>query len=62
MIRYHRNKTAKWIVPSTEMDGEAFQYVVQPNALRPADRMDVSYSLKYDGTNRQTFVTQTLSR
>jgi hypothetical protein len=44
------------------MDGEAFQYVVQPNALRPADRMDVSYSLKYDGTNRQTFVTQTLSR
>ncbi|MEM4990722.1 hypothetical protein V8G57_25265 [Collimonas sp. H4R21] len=55
-------KTAKWIVPSTEMDGEAFQYVVQPNALRPADRMDVSYSLKYDGTNRQTFVTQTLSR
>ncbi|WP_211441384.1 hypothetical protein [Collimonas humicola] len=55
-------KTAKWIVPSAEMDGEAFQYVVQPNALRPADRMDVSYSLKYDGTNRQTFVTQTLSR
>lgn len=55
-------KSAGWIVPSTELDGEAFQYVVQPNALRPADRMDVSYSLRYDGTNRQTFVTQTISR
>lgn len=55
-------KSAGWIVPSAELDGEAFQYVVQPNALRPADRMDVSYSLRYDGTNRQTFVTQTISR
>ncbi|MGS0741337.1 hypothetical protein ACVBEF_05835 [Glaciimonas sp. GG7] len=55
-------KAAGWIMPSAEMDGEAFQYAVQANALRPADRMDVSYSVRYDGTNRQTFVSQTLSR
>lgn len=53
-----------WLVPSSdpEMGGAAFRYVVAPNEVRPYDRMDVSYWLRYDGTVRQIFVTQTLSK
>lgn len=53
-----------WIIPSTaqEMGGAAFKFEVKPNAARPYERMDVSYWLRYDGTLRQVFVTQTLSR
>ncbi len=53
---------AGWLVPSAEMDGATYQFEVKPNELRPADRMDVNYTLRYDGTLRQIFVTQTLSR
>ncbi|WMC11751.1 hypothetical protein PU634_05130 [Oceanimonas pelagia] len=57
-------EASDWIVPSAdpEMGGAAFRFVVAPNEASPYDRMDVSYWLRYDGTNRQTFVTQTLSR
>lgn len=53
-----------WLVPSTiyEWKGAAYQFMVAPNAARPYDAMDVSYSLHYDGAVRQIVVTQTLSR
>lgn len=55
---------SKWIVPSSEpeMGGKAFLYDVRPNEVRPYEDMDVTYALRYDGTNRRTFVTQTLSK
>lgn len=53
-----------WLVPSSaaEMDGAAWRYEVQPNAQRPYDCLDVRYWLRYDGTVRQIYVTQTLTR
>lgn len=53
-----------WLVPSNDpqMNGAAWAYDVRPNEQRPYDAMDVSYWLRYDGTNRQTFVTQTLTK
>lgn len=55
---------SKWIVPSSEpeMGGKSFIYDVRPNEQRPYEDMDVTYALRYDGTNRRTFVTQTLSK
>jgi hypothetical protein len=57
-------QAAGWIVPSNDpsMGGKAFRYEVAPNAVRPYDRMDVRYWVRYDGTVRQIFVTQTLSK
>jgi len=57
-------EASKWIVPSSEpeMNGKAFIYDVRPSAQRPYEDMDVTYALRYDGTNRRTFVTQTLSK
>lgn len=57
-------EASKWIVPSSEpeMGGKAFVYDVRPNEMRPYEDMDVTYALRYDGTNRRTFVTQTLSK
>lgn len=53
-----------WLVPSNDpsMGGAAFKFVVQPNEVRPYDVMDVAYWLRYDGTVRQIFVTQSLTR
>lgn len=53
-----------WLVPSNspEMNGKAWLFDVRPNAVRPYDRMDCSYFVRYDGTVRQIFVTQTLTR
>jgi urease alpha subunit len=34
---------------------------VTRNLQRPADRMDVAYGVHYDGVNRATFITQTIS-
>lgn len=59
-VLFEGAESAEWITPSQELDGRSFQYVVQPNAARPADLMDVAYSLHYDGTTRQMHVTQTL--
>lgn len=57
-------ESARWLVPSSapEMNGRAWIYDVRPNAQRPYDAMDVSYWLRYAGTNRQTLVTQTMMR
>lgn len=53
-----------WLVPSNDpaMGGAAFKFMVQPNEVRPYDVMDVAYWLRYDGTVRQIFVTQSLTR
>jgi hypothetical protein len=53
-----------WLVPSSDpfMEGRAWKFDVRQNEIRPYDQMDVSYWLRYDGTVRQIFVTQTLSR
>lgn len=57
-------EAAGWLVPSSapEMEGRAWRFDVRQNEVRPYDRMDVSYWLRYDGTVRQIFVTQTLTR
>lgn len=57
-------QAAEWIVPSEDatMSGGAFKFEVKPNAANPFDQMDVNYWVHYDGTARQIFVTQTLSK
>ncbi|MGL5948124.1 MAG: hypothetical protein ACRCYV_03560 [Aeromonas sp.] len=57
-------QASDWIVPSGDpsMGGAAFRFSVAPNEASPYDKLDVNYWLRYDGTNRQTFVTQTLSK
>jgi len=57
-------EASRWIVPSADpaMNGKAWAFDVRPNEQLPYDAMDVSYWVRYDGTNRQTFVTQTLTR
>lgn len=53
-----------WIVPAADpdMDGAAAKYYVGPSEARPYEEMVVSYSVRYDGTNRVTTVTQTFVR
>ncbi|MDF0606949.1 hypothetical protein HZU77_015035 [Neisseriaceae bacterium TC5R-5] len=55
---------AGWLTPSLtpEMAGAAWRLDIRPNAQRPYDCIDCAYWLHYDGTVRQIFVTQTLSR
>lgn len=55
-------QSAGWIVPSTFMNGAAFQYSVVPSTIKPADNVIVTYSLRYDGVARQITVTQTISK
>lgn len=61
---FENAEASDWIVPSDDpaMGGAAFKFEVLPNAARPYELMDIRYWLRYDGTNRQTHVTQTLSR
>ena len=59
-------EAAKWILPSPDRKspifGKAFAFTVQPNNMRPKDRMDISYWLYYDGTARAIYVQQTISK
>ncbi|CAN7645645.1 hypothetical protein [Paraburkholderia terricola] len=55
-------ETAGWLKPRAAMNGAAFQYSVVPNAQKPADKVDVKYTLGYDGVARQITVTQTISK
>lgn len=57
-------QAAEWLVNSNDpaMGGAAFKIEVAPNAARPYDQMDVRYWVRYDGTARQIFVTQTLTK
>lgn len=62
--RFTDAQTAGWLVPSTfpPLNGAAFMYSLAPNAQSPADKIDITYTLRYDGVARQMTVTQTLSR
>ena len=57
-------QSAGWIVPSTDpsMNGQGWRYELLPDAVHPYDRMIVNYWIRYDGTIRQIFATQTVSR
>lgn len=57
-------QTSGWLMPSTAegMDGAAFRYVVNPNAARPYDVMDVEVWVRFDGAVRQIFVTANLTK
>lgn len=51
--------SAGWLVAGS---GNAFAFEVVANEQRPYDRMDIHYWLHYDGTVRQIYVTQTLTK
>lgn len=53
-----------WLDASNDpaMGGAAYKFEVAPNELKPYDAMDVRYWVRYVGTARQIFVTQTLTR
>lgn len=57
-------QAAEWLVPSEDaaMTGGAFRFEIKPNEARPYDQMDVNYWVHYDGTARQIFATQTLTK
>lgn len=57
-------EAAEWIVPSSDpaMKGATARYEVAPNAARPYDALDVRYWVRYDGTNRVSYVTQTITK
>ena len=57
-------QAAGWLVASNDpaMGGAAYRFEVAPNQAKPYDAIDVRYWLRYDGTVRQIFVTQTLTR
>jgi hypothetical protein len=57
-------RSSGWLVASDEpeLGDNGYAFDVKRNAVRPADRMDVTYSLHYDGVVRAITVTQTLSR
>jgi len=57
-------ESSGWLVPSDDpaMGGKGWKFEIKPDETRPFDRLIVNYWLRYDGTVRQIFVTQTLSK
>lgn len=55
-------ETAGWIKPSVELGNRSFVAQITRNSSAPNMKMDVRYWVKYDGTNRVTEITQTLSK
>ena len=57
-------ESSGWLVPSVDpsMGGAAWRYAVTANAESPYDTIDVSYWVRYEGTARQIFATQTITR
>lgn len=53
-------QSAKWLQPSAELDGACYSAVVAPDPSAPFERMVVTYSICYDGTNRVTKVQQSI--
>ncbi|APQ14658.1 hypothetical protein BJP27_24095 (plasmid) [Pseudomonas oryzihabitans] len=53
---------AKWFTPSDEMNGASWVATIKPNAQSPKEKIDVRYSISYQGTTRVITVGQTLSR
>jgi hypothetical protein len=52
--------SSEWLVDSGDPEVPPFAYEVTRNAQSPADRMDVSYRLHYDGVTRAIFVQQSI--
>lgn len=63
-VYFEGAEASDWIVPSNDpqMGGASFRFEVKPNEANPYDQMDVGYWVHYDGTARQMFVTQTLTK
>lgn len=61
-VLFENAQSSDWITPTPELKGAAFAFIVQPNAQKPVDRMDITYSLHYDGVARVITVSQTLSK
>lgn len=55
-------QSAGWLQPSAELGGACYSATVQANAAQPFEKMNVEYSICYDGTNRITVVQQNLSK
>jgi hypothetical protein len=55
-------QSAGWLRASAELGGACFVAVIEPNSSQPFEKMDVSYSICYDGTNRITNVSQTIEK
>lgn len=51
-----------WLTPSAELGGAGWSFTVKPNAAAPKEKIDVRYSLSYQGTTRVITFQQTLSR
>ncbi|KVN83492.1 hypothetical protein [Burkholderia ubonensis] len=56
-------RSSGWLVASDDsaLGDKGYAFTVRRNAQRPADRMDVTYGLHYDGVARAIYVTQTVS-
>lgn len=52
--------SSEWLVDSGDAEIPPFAYEVVRNSASPADRMDVSYRLHYDGVTRQVFIQQSI--
>ena len=61
---FERAERSGWLVPSDDpaMKGASFAFSVEPDANNPYDKMQMRYSLRYDGTTRQIEMTHTLVR
>lgn len=53
-------QSAGWLQPSAELGGACYSAVIQPNENQPFEKMNVTYSICYDGTNRVTEVQQNI--
>lgn len=53
---------AKWLVASSQLSGGTWSASVKPNAQSPYDKVDIRYTLSYDGTTRVITVQQTLAK
>lgn len=52
-----------WLKASENLQGNAaFAYTVEPDAVRKADVVHITYWTSFDGVARQGFITQTLTR
>jgi hypothetical protein len=56
-------RSSGWLVASDDsaLGDKGYTFTVTRNAQRPADRMDVTYGLHYDGVARAIYITQTVS-
>jgi hypothetical protein len=61
---FSAEETSSWLVPSDDPDleGSAYRYSVTKNQDRPYDAYDVSFKVRYCGTARAAYVSQTISR